>query len=101
MDEIKRMQLAAKLSEEDLETAGWLPDAAAVAASCSSWGVKAQLKFHQAEGVSWLIRRYVRGVNVILVSYLLVGIAEAFSCAGAPQMLRIVVPSKSVYQGLL
>ncbi|KAL3693838.1 hypothetical protein R1sor_007489 [Riccia sorocarpa] len=66
MDEIKRMQLAAEMSEEDPESARELPDAAAVAASCGSWGVKAELKFHQGEGVAWLIRRYVRGVNVIL-----------------------------------
>lgn len=29
-------------------------------------GVKAKLKPHQVEGVSWLIRRYNLGVNVIL-----------------------------------
>lgn len=29
-------------------------------------GVTATLKPHQVEGVSWLIRRYVLGVNVVL-----------------------------------
>lgn len=30
------------------------------------FGITATLKPHQIEGVSWLIRRYLRGVNVIL-----------------------------------
>lgn len=63
---VKRLQLAAELSEGEGDGAANLPDAAAVAADCSSWGVEAQLKLHQAEGVAWLIRRYARGVNVIL-----------------------------------
>ncbi|KAI3932160.1 hypothetical protein MKW92_000296 [Papaver armeniacum] len=29
-------------------------------------GIKATLKPHQIEGVSWLIQRYLTGVNVIL-----------------------------------
>ncbi|PON85583.1 hypothetical protein TorRG33x02_185850 [Trema orientale] len=29
-------------------------------------GVTATLKPHQVEGVSWLVRRYVLGVNVVL-----------------------------------
>lgn len=32
-------------------------------------GVMATLKPHQVEGISWLIRRYVLGVNVILGKY--------------------------------
>lgn len=32
----------------------------------SEYGIKATLKPHQVEGVSWLIRRYHLGVNVIL-----------------------------------
>lgn len=43
-----------------------VPDAGAVLAMCKAWGVTADLKLHQAEGVSWLIGRYVQGVNVIL-----------------------------------
>ena len=43
-----------------------VPDAGAVLAMCKGWGVTAELKQHQAEGVSWLIGRYVQGVNVIL-----------------------------------
>lgn len=30
------------------------------------FGVTATLKPHQVEGVSWLIRRYLLGVNVVL-----------------------------------
>lgn len=63
---VQRLQLAAELSDENGYDAADLPDAAGVAANCSSWGVTAQLKLHQAEGVAWLIRRYDRGVNVIL-----------------------------------
>jgi hypothetical protein len=40
--------------------------AEAVAKQCKEWGVTAELKPHQADGVAWLIGRYVRGVNVIL-----------------------------------
>lgn len=32
----------------------------------SELGIRATLKPHQVEGVSWLIRRYNLGVNVIL-----------------------------------
>lgn len=32
----------------------------------SEYGIQAALKPHQVEGVSWLIRRYHLGVNVIL-----------------------------------
>ncbi|KAJ7535791.1 hypothetical protein O6H91_12G046000 [Diphasiastrum complanatum] len=60
-----RLQLAMQLCEDDGGGQG-LPDAAKVAAQCGSWGVNAQLKPYQADGVVWLIRRYVRGVNVIL-----------------------------------
>ncbi|CAN6460888.1 unnamed protein product [Victoria cruziana] len=31
-----------------------------------AWGISGTLKPHQVEGVSWLIRRYQQGVNVIL-----------------------------------
>lgn len=41
-------------------------DAGDVLAQCKNWGITAELKPHQAEGVSWLIGRYVLGVNVIL-----------------------------------
>ncbi|KAJ9558024.1 hypothetical protein OSB04_012638 [Centaurea solstitialis] len=34
--------------------------------NCSDIGVNATLKPHQIEGISWLIRRYLIGVNVIL-----------------------------------
>lgn len=34
--------------------------------NCSDYGVTATLKPHQIEGLSWLIRRYLIGVNVIL-----------------------------------
>lgn len=32
----------------------------------NDFGVKAALKPHQVEGVSWLVRRYETGVNVVL-----------------------------------
>ncbi|PWA69816.1 SNF2 domain-containing protein / helicase domain-containing protein [Artemisia annua] len=35
--------------------------------NCHDVGVTASLKPHQIEGLSWLIRRYIIGVNVILV----------------------------------
>ncbi|XP_076928897.1 putative helicase CHR10 [Bidens hawaiensis] len=34
--------------------------------NCSDYGVTAVLKPHQIEGLSWLIRRYLMGANVIL-----------------------------------
>lgn len=34
--------------------------------NCSDFGVTASLKPHQIEGLSWLIRRYLIGANVIL-----------------------------------
>lgn len=43
-----------------------IPSAEEVAEKCSEWGVTAQLKAHQAQGLSWLIHRYAIGVNVIL-----------------------------------
>ncbi|OMO69555.1 SNF2-related protein [Corchorus capsularis] len=36
------------------------------AIDCAEFGVTATLKPYQVEGVSWLIRRYVLGVNVVL-----------------------------------
>ncbi|KAK2975777.1 hypothetical protein RJ640_014600, partial [Escallonia rubra] len=38
----------------------------AVPVNCADYGVTAALKPHQVEGVSWLIRRYLLGVNSIL-----------------------------------
>lgn len=38
------------------------------AVDCVEFGVTATLKPHQVNGVSWLIRRYVLGVNVVLGS---------------------------------
>ncbi|XP_024961390.1 probable helicase CHR10 isoform X1 [Cynara cardunculus var. scolymus] len=40
--------------------------AAEAQVNCSDIGVNATLKPHQIEGLSWLIRRYLTGVNVIL-----------------------------------
>ncbi|KAH7430572.1 hypothetical protein KP509_08G004400 [Ceratopteris richardii] len=31
-----------------------------------SWGISIQLKLRQLEGISWLIKRYLQGVNIIL-----------------------------------
>ncbi|KAD5316947.1 hypothetical protein E3N88_16893 [Mikania micrantha] len=41
-------------------------DAAEAQVNCSDFGVTARLKPHQIEGLSWLIRRYLIGANVIL-----------------------------------
>ncbi|KAK9076488.1 hypothetical protein SSX86_004822 [Deinandra increscens subsp. villosa] len=41
-------------------------DAAEAEVNCSDFGVTATLKPHQIEGLSWLIRRYLIGANVIL-----------------------------------
>lgn len=43
-----------------------MPDSDAVLAQYKSWGITAELKLHQAEGVAWLIGRFALGVNVIL-----------------------------------
>ncbi|WMV11211.1 hypothetical protein MTR67_004596 [Solanum verrucosum] len=44
-------------------------------------GVKATLKPHQVEGVSWLVRRYLFGVNVILGDEVsLPTLRPAFNC---------------------
>lgn len=65
----QRLIAAARLAD-DLDTTAakefGIPSAEEVAEKCSEWGVTAQLKAHQAQGLSWLIRRYARGVNVIL-----------------------------------
>jgi hypothetical protein len=64
MEALQRMRDAAQLVAK-FDGKG-VPDAGAVLAMCKAWGVTADLKLHQAEGVSWLIGRYVQGVNVIL-----------------------------------
>lgn len=64
MDMERRLAAAASLAQSDGTEAS--PDADMVAAHCRSWGVSAHLKPHQAQGVAWLIRKYIRGVNVIL-----------------------------------
>ena len=56
---VERLDDGGDVNEEEL-------DADAVAKQCKEWGVTAELKPHQADGVAWLIGRYVRGVNVIL-----------------------------------
>jgi len=64
MEPLKKMQEAA-LVVAQFDVRG-VPDEDAVLAQCKEWGITAELKLHQAEGVSWLIGRYVLGVNVIL-----------------------------------
>lgn len=65
MDPLKKMHEAA-LAVSRFDPPEAVPDADAVVAQCNDWGVTAELKRHQAEGVAWLIGRYVQGVNVIL-----------------------------------
>lgn len=60
MDYERRLKAAASMVLADDARAGdWRVD-------CSELGITAVLKPHQLEGVSWLIRRYKLGVNVIL-----------------------------------
>jgi len=56
----QRLQVAAKLILDDDASSG------IVAPSEEELGIKATLKPHQVDGVSWLIRRYKLGVNVVL-----------------------------------
>ncbi|XP_039027568.1 probable helicase CHR10 isoform X3 [Hibiscus syriacus] len=56
----QRLKAAAKIIVECDARAG------DEAVDCADFGVTATLKPHQVEGVSWLIRRYVLGVNVVL-----------------------------------
>ncbi|KAF3968945.1 hypothetical protein CMV_007222 [Castanea mollissima] len=56
----QRLKAAAKVLLADNSRAGDAPKDAA------RFGVTATLKPYQVEGVSWLIRRYNLGVNVIL-----------------------------------
>lgn len=56
----QRLQVAAKIILDDDESSG---DAAP---SEEELGIKATLKPHQVDGISWLIRRYKLGVNVVL-----------------------------------
>ncbi|KAK8614432.1 hypothetical protein V6N13_122788 [Hibiscus sabdariffa] len=56
----QRLNAAAKIVLERDARAGY------EAVDCADFGVTATLKPHQVEGVAWLIRRYVLGVNVVL-----------------------------------
>ncbi|KAH9788538.1 putative helicase CHR10 [Citrus sinensis] len=56
----ERLQVAAKIIHDNDERDGQTPVDAA------EFGVTAELKPHQVEGLSWLIRRYLLGVNVLL-----------------------------------
>lgn len=60
----ERLAAAAALARSDPPEP--FPGAEQVAAQCSSWGLAVQLMPHQAQGVTWLIKCYIRGVNVIL-----------------------------------
>lgn len=60
----QRLKAAAKIVQEADARAG---DALV---NPEELGVSATLKPHQVEGVSWLIRRYVLGVNVVLGKFL-------------------------------
>lgn len=56
----QRLQVAARIILDDDARPGDAPP------SEEELGIKATLKQHQVEGVSWLIRRYKLGVNVVL-----------------------------------
>uniref|UniRef100_A0A1J3EGA1 Chromodomain-helicase-DNA-binding protein 1-like n=3 Tax=Noccaea caerulescens TaxID=107243 RepID=A0A1J3EGA1_NOCCA len=60
MEYERRLEAAAKIIlAEDSQASPAPPD-------CREFGVTATLKPHQVEGVSWLIRKYLLGVNVVL-----------------------------------
>lgn len=61
----ERLQVATKIIHDNDERDGQTPVDAA------EFGVTAELKPHQVEGLSWLIRRYLLGVNVLLGRFLL------------------------------
>jgi SNF2 family DNA or RNA helicase len=56
----QRLQVAAKIILDDDASSSDAPP------SEEEIGIRATLKPHQIEGVSWLIRRYKLGVNVVL-----------------------------------
>ncbi|OMP00711.1 SNF2-related protein [Corchorus olitorius] len=56
------------------------------AIDCAEFGVTATLKPYQVEGVSWLIRRYVLGVNVVLDNW----VSEIIKFTPALRVLRYV-----------
>jgi SNF2 family DNA or RNA helicase len=61
----QRLQVAAKIILDDDASSSDAPP------SEEELGIRATLKPHQVEGVSWLIRRYKLGVNVVLGEILL------------------------------
>ncbi|PKI77869.1 hypothetical protein CRG98_001756, partial [Punica granatum] len=61
MEYEQRLKAAASIVlADDARKGDWRVD-------CAELGITAVLKPHQVEGVSWLIRRYKLGVNVVLV----------------------------------
>lgn len=62
------------------------PDAGDVVAQYRSWGVKADLKPHQSEGVAWLIRRHNEGLNVILGQPLSLSVHSSSSYNRPPKL---------------
>lgn len=61
----ERLQVATKIILENDARNDHSPVDAA------EFGVTAELKPHQVEGLSWLIRRYLLGVNVLLGRFFL------------------------------
>jgi hypothetical protein len=60
MEYERRLEAAAEIIlEKEAKFSNTPPD-------CSEFGVTATLKPHQVEGVSWLIQKYLLGVNVVL-----------------------------------
>ncbi|CAH2057933.1 unnamed protein product [Thlaspi arvense] len=60
MEYERRLEAAAKIILAEDSKASYAPP------DCREFGVTATLKPHQVEGVSWLIRKYLLGVNVVL-----------------------------------
>ncbi|MCO5585701.1 hypothetical protein L7F22_039637 [Adiantum nelumboides] len=66
MELVPRERLVAAAAMAGADPSEVPPSAQHVEAQCASWGLSVQLKPHQAQGVSWLVNCYLRGINVIL-----------------------------------
>ena len=65
MNTKERLKLASSLAQSEPSEASLTAEEVLHQCKCL-WGITAQLKPHQAQGVSWLIRCYLRGFNVML-----------------------------------
>ncbi|CAN1248728.1 Probable helicase CHR10 [Linum perenne] len=64
-------------------------DTTSSALNTREFGVEATLKPHQVEGVAWLIRRYLLGVNVILACHRQMGLGKTLQAISFLSYLKI------------